>query len=113
MEVPLLVTDFFRRAARHYPEKLALVDGTRRFRYRDLEDRIDRLSNALLDLGLRPGDRVCMLSPNSHFYFESFFATAQVTPSMRSNTACEKSSLARISHSWPFDAFSTSKASGR
>ncbi|MBK7950106.1 MAG: long-chain-fatty-acid--CoA ligase [Deltaproteobacteria bacterium] len=77
MEVPLLVTDFFRRAARHYPEKLALVDGPRRFRYRDLEDRIDRLSNALLALGLRPGDRVCMLSPNSHFFFESFFATAQ------------------------------------
>jgi fatty-acyl-CoA synthase len=77
MEVPLLVTDFFRRAARHYGAKLALVDGPRRFLYRDLEDRIDRLSNALLALGLRPGDRVCMLSPNSHFYFESFFATAQ------------------------------------
>ncbi|MBY0400695.1 long-chain-fatty-acid--CoA ligase [Myxococcota bacterium] len=77
MEVPLLVTDFFRRAARHYPAKEALIDGPRRFTYRELEDRIDRLSNALLDLGLRPGDRVCMLSPNSHFYFESFFATAQ------------------------------------
>ncbi|MEZ4334566.1 MAG: long-chain-fatty-acid--CoA ligase [Myxococcota bacterium] len=77
MEVPLLVTDFFRRAARHYPAKLALVDGPRRYAWRDLEDRIDRFSNALLALGLRPGDRVCMLSPNSHFYFESFFATAQ------------------------------------
>ncbi len=77
MEVPLLVTDFFRRAARHYPTKLGLVDGPRRYLYRDLEDRIDRFSNALLELGLSPGDRVCMLSPNSHFYFESFFATAQ------------------------------------
>ena len=77
MEVPLLVTDFFRRAARHYPTKLGLVDGSRRLLYRELEDRIDRLSNALLELGLVPGDRVCMLSPNSHFYFESFFATAQ------------------------------------
>ena len=77
MEVPLLVTDFFRRAARHYPTKLGLVDGPRRFLYRELEDRIDRFSNALLELGLVAGDRVCMLSPNSHFYFESFFATAQ------------------------------------
>ncbi len=77
MEVPLLVTDFFRRAARHYPTKLGLVDGPRRYLYRELEDRIDRFSNALLELGLSPGDRVCMLSPNSHFYFESFFATAQ------------------------------------
>ena len=77
MEVPLLVTDFFRRAARHYPAKLGLVDGPRRFLYRELEDRVDRFSNALLALGLVPGDRICMLSPNSHFYFESFFATAQ------------------------------------
>jgi len=77
MEVPLLVTDFFRRAARHYPAKVAVVDGPRRYLYRELEDRIDRFSNALLDLGLQAGDRVCMLSPNSHFYFESFFATAQ------------------------------------
>jgi len=78
MEVPLLVTDFFRRAARHYPTKVGVVDGPRRFLYRELEERIDRFSNALLDLGLVPGDRVCMLSPNSHFYFESFFATAEV-----------------------------------
>src|SRR5690606_8903444 len=54
MEVPLLVTDFFRRAARHYPTKLALVDGPRRYGWRDLEDRIDRFSSALLALGLRP-----------------------------------------------------------
>jgi fatty-acyl-CoA synthase len=78
MEVPMLVTDFLDRAARLYPDKVAVVDGDRRFSYRELEERVDRLSNALLDLGLSRGDRVCMLSPNSHFYLESFFATAQV-----------------------------------
>ncbi|MEK9868763.1 MAG: AMP-binding protein, partial [Gammaproteobacteria bacterium] len=35
-------------------------------------------SNALLGLGLNQGDRVCILSPNSHFFLESFYATAQV-----------------------------------
>jgi fatty-acyl-CoA synthase len=78
MEVPLLVTDFLKRAARLYPDKLAVVDGQRRFSYRELEERVDRLSNALLDLGLERGDRVCILSPNSHFFLESFYATAQV-----------------------------------
>ena len=77
MEVPLLVTDFLDRAVRIYPDKLAIVDGDRRYTYRKFNERVDRLSNALLDLGLRQGDRVCMLSPNSHFYLESFYAAAQ------------------------------------
>lgn len=78
MEVPLLVTDFLDRAARLYPDKAAIVEGDRSYSYREFEERVDRLSNALLDLGLSRGDRVCMLSPNSHFYLESFYATAQV-----------------------------------
>jgi fatty-acyl-CoA synthase len=78
MEVPLLVTDFLERAVRLYPDKTAVIDGDLRFSYRELAERVDRLSNALLDLGLRRGDRVCILSPNSHFFLESFYATAQV-----------------------------------
>jgi fatty-acyl-CoA synthase len=78
MEVPLLITDFLTRAVRLYPEKIAVVDGDQRFSYRDLAERVDRLSNALLELGLERGDRVCILSPNSHFFLESFYATAQV-----------------------------------
>ncbi|MCA9502340.1 MAG: long-chain-fatty-acid--CoA ligase [Myxococcota bacterium] len=78
MQVPLLITDFLDRAVRLYPDKTACVEGDLRLDYRALAERIDRLSNVLLDLGLRPGDRVCMLSPNSHFYLESFYATAQI-----------------------------------
>jgi len=78
MEVPLLVTDFLKRAVRLYPDKTAVVDGDLRLSYRELEERVDRLSNALLDLGIERGDRVCILSPNSHFFLESFYATAQV-----------------------------------
>ena len=77
MEVPLLVTDFLDRAVRIYPDKVAIVDGDRRFTYREFDARVNRLANALTDLGLVKGDRVCMLSPNSHFYLESFYACAQ------------------------------------
>ncbi len=78
MEVPLLVTDFLRRPARLYPGKTAVVDGARRFSYREFEERANRLANALLSLGIRKGDRVAMLSPNSHFYLESFFGTSLI-----------------------------------
>jgi len=78
MQVPLLIDDFLDRSAQLYPEKTAIVDGDLRLSYRQYQDRVNRLSNALLDLGLKAGDRVCILSPNSHFFLESFYATAQV-----------------------------------
>jgi fatty-acyl-CoA synthase len=78
MHVPLLIDDFLDRAAAIYPEKTAIVDGDLRFTYAEYRERVDRFSNALLNLGLEQGDRVCILSPNSHFFLESFYATAQV-----------------------------------
>ena len=78
MQVPLLVNDFLRRAADLYPEKLAIVDGERRYTYRDFQARANQLSRALTRLGIQKGDRVCILSPNSHFFLESFYGTSQI-----------------------------------
>ncbi len=78
MEVPLLVNDFLRRAAALYPNKTAVVDGSRRYSYGELQVRSNRLSNALTSLGIEKGDRVCMLSPNSHFFLESFYGSSQI-----------------------------------
>jgi fatty-acyl-CoA synthase len=78
MKVELLVDDFLLRASRVYPEKTAIVDGALRLSYRQFAERANRLSNALLGLGVRKGDRVCMLSPNSHFFLESFFGVSRI-----------------------------------
>ena len=78
MRVPLLVTEFLRRAAKLYPDKLAVVDADRRFTYRELQARCVRLANALRGLGIGQGDRVCILSPNSHFFLESFYGTSLI-----------------------------------
>lgn len=78
MQVPLLVDDFLRRAVQVYGDKTAVVDGELRFTYRELKRRVNSFSNALLDLGVTRGDRVCILSPNSHFFLESFYATSQI-----------------------------------
>ncbi len=78
MQVPLLVNDFLRRAAQLYPDKLAIVDGDLRYSYRDFQARVNQLSHALAKLGIEKGDRVCILSPNSHFFLESFYATSQI-----------------------------------
>ena len=73
MEVPLLVNEFLARASRLYPDKTAIVDGEQRFTYAEFQGRANRLSHALRALGVAKGDRVCILSPNSHFFLESFF----------------------------------------
>src|SRR5438874_8359651 len=78
MEVPLLINDFLRRAVRLYPSKTAIVDGDRRFTYAEFGGRVNQLAHALLALGVKPGDRVCILSPNSHFFLESYYGVTQI-----------------------------------
>ncbi|MEV6526018.1 AMP-binding protein [Longispora sp. NPDC051575] len=72
MDVGTLVT----RAARRYADRIALdgPQGTQTFA--ELGDRVHRLARGLLDLGLRPGDRVLDLQPNQNTYVETDLALA-------------------------------------
>jgi fatty-acyl-CoA synthase len=65
--------DFLRRAAYVYPEKIAVVDGERRYSYAQLAERSWRLANALRSAGLRKGDRVATLLFNSAPMLEAHF----------------------------------------
>jgi fatty-acyl-CoA synthase len=78
VEVPLLVNDFLRRAAKLYGDKTAVIDCDNRFTYREFQARANQLGHALIDLGIKPGDRVCILSPNSHFFLESYYGVTQI-----------------------------------
>jgi acyl-CoA synthetase (AMP-forming)/AMP-acid ligase II len=57
--------DFLYRAAYIHPDKTAVVDGERRYSYRQLAERSWRLANALRSAGLAKGDRVATLLFNS------------------------------------------------
>ena len=76
MEVPLLVTDFLRRAVKLYPAKEAVVDRDERFTYAEFGARVNQLAHALRELGVAKGDRVAIVSPNSHQCLETFYGTA-------------------------------------
>ena len=69
----LTPVDFLRRAAYLYPEKVAVVDGDRRYPYRQVAERSWRLANALRSAGLRKGDRVATLLFNSAPMLEAHF----------------------------------------
>ena len=78
MFVPLLVTDFVKRAAKHYGKKVGIVDGDKKFTYAQFGERVNRLSNGLLSLGLQKGDRVAVIDTNSHRYLELYYGVPQI-----------------------------------
>ena len=65
------------RNARKYPEKTAVIFGPHRFTFAQFRERVNRLANALLGLGLTKGDRLAVLAENCHQYMEIFFAAAK------------------------------------
>src|SRR6184192_1433098 len=77
METPLTPLEFARRSRRLYPEREAVVDGDLRLSYEQFFDRCDAWSAALQALGVKQGDRVAYIAPNTHAQLESFYAVPQ------------------------------------
>jgi fatty-acyl-CoA synthase len=78
MEVPLTPLEFFRRARRLYADRPAVVDGAGRWTYAEFGDRCDRWSAWLQRAGVKKGDRVAYICPNTHAQLESFYAVPQI-----------------------------------
>src|SRR5437763_2490389 len=78
METPLTPLEFGRRARKLYPERVAVIDSASRWTYAQFLDRCDRWSAVLQKLGIKSGDRVAYLSPNTHAQLESFYSVPQM-----------------------------------
>ncbi len=65
------------KAVKLFPKREAIVCGKERLDYMTFANRVRRLSNSLLDLGLKPDDRVAIIHENCHVFLESYFAAAQ------------------------------------
>lgn len=78
MTVPSLIGDGLRRNAYKYPVKVAIKDAMRQTTYRELNDRVNQLANALLNTGIRRGDGVALLVGNRIEHLEILFALAKI-----------------------------------
>ena len=68
----LTPTSFLTRTATVYPDRIAIIDGDRRFTYGEMLERCANLAGSLYALtGGRP---VAVLAPNSHTLFEAHYA---------------------------------------
>ena len=70
----LSLTQFVRRAAVVNGSGTATVCADRRRTWSEILDRITREAAVLRQLGLQPGERAAILSPNSDTYLEYLFA---------------------------------------
>src|SRR5690348_9465209 len=80
--VPLLgetIGQHFDRAVARWPHREALVVRHQQIRwtYAELKARVDSLAAGLLTLGLEPGDRIGIWSPNSAEWVLAQFASAR------------------------------------
>jgi len=71
--------EYFDGAAAHWPEGDALIVRPQKARwtYRELKERVDAFAAGLLALGLQPGDRIGIWSPNNSEWVVTQFATAK------------------------------------
>ncbi len=71
---PLTIPEALQQAADIYGDDEALVDGTTRFSFRDLAERVDLVARALVASGIEHGDRVALWAPNSAAWVVTSFA---------------------------------------
>ncbi|HVH62171.1 MAG TPA: long-chain-fatty-acid--CoA ligase [Candidatus Dormibacteraeota bacterium] len=78
METPLTPLEFARRTRKLYGDREGIIDGDLRLTYEQFFERCDRWSSALQAMGVKKGDRVAYIAPNTHEQLESFSAVPQI-----------------------------------
>ena len=71
-------TEFLSIASAIVPERPAIIFDGQAITFAELEQRVNRLANALADLGVAPGDRIATMQVNCNQSIEIYFAAAQL-----------------------------------
>src|SRR5262245_12084124 len=82
MNRPLMIASLIEHAARYHPEQAIAsrsVEGPiHHYTYRDAAARCRQLANALLSIGIAPGDRVATLAWNTYRHFELYYGVSGI-----------------------------------
>ena len=74
----MVLTELLGKAIRLYPHRRAIVCGDKAWTYSEFGEHVNRLSQALLSLGVEKGDRVGILHPNCHRFLECYYGVMQI-----------------------------------
>ena len=72
------VGDALTRTAAHHPTQDAVVDGDRRFSYRQLDGWVNRVAHGLAARGYERGDALAIMSGNSVEFLVTYYACAKI-----------------------------------
>jgi fatty-acyl-CoA synthase len=92
---PLSPLSFLVRAATVYPERTAVIHGTRRWTYRELRERCQRFAGALAAWGVGAGDTVATLAGNIPTTLEAHYAVPMLGAVLNAlNTRLDSTTIA-------------------
>ena len=66
----ILKDEIMVRHSRERPDKAAVVFEDKRFSFKEFNDRVNSLTQALMDLGVNKGDKIAIVADNCHQYLE-------------------------------------------
>lgn len=82
MDVPLELSWLFEHAVRNHARAqiVAILDdgSTHRYTYGDFARRVAQLAHALVELGVKPGDRLATFAWNTHRHLELYYAVPMI-----------------------------------
>jgi fatty-acyl-CoA synthase len=78
MKLTLTPIRFKERSRSLFAKKIGIIDGDVRLTYGEYSERCDRLSNALVSLGVKRGERVAWMGYNSHELLEAYYGVVQM-----------------------------------
>ena len=67
------IGDLLKRAARRFPDRVALTDGARRVTFAELDRDANRFANVLVERGLEPGAKIATICNNSIEFVKALF----------------------------------------
>ncbi|PLS15714.1 o-succinylbenzoate--CoA ligase [Bacillus sp. M6-12] len=72
------ISELLARNARKYPLEEALITEGERINYKELNCRVNKLSNALIGKGLAKGDKIVLYMPNTIEFVITYFAVLRI-----------------------------------
>ena len=67
------IGDLLKRAARRFPDRIAVTDGERRVTFTEIERDANRFANYLVARGLKPGEKISTICNNSVEFVKALF----------------------------------------
>jgi len=74
----MIIPEFLELSNMLVPERTAIAFEGKRYSFAQLKERVNRLADALNQLGFEKGDRAAIIEVNCNEYAEACFATAKL-----------------------------------